>query len=119
MCFDIDIDILYFLLLTVCVFFLLYFCLSMREKINKKPKRNKSSQMLLIKPVFSKNFNKAALIWRPFNKYFIIIISYSPFFLNSSNNYSLSFTMHDDMFKRFTSSTPITETCWMLRYERL
>ncbi len=27
--------------------------------------------------------------------------------------------MHDDMFKRFTSSTPITETCWMLRYERL
>ncbi len=49
----------------------------MGDKRNKK--RNKNTQILLIKPVFSKNLNKAALIWPHFNNYLIIIISYSHF----------------------------------------
>ncbi len=38
-CMIFDIDILYCLLLTVCVFFCFFFCLLMREKINQKAKK--------------------------------------------------------------------------------
>ncbi len=51
-------------------------------------KRNKKKQKLLIKPVFSKNLNKAALIWPHFNNYLTIKISYSYL----SYNYYLSST---------------------------